>query len=141
MSADTDAIATTACPDCGAAMGDPCVYMGPPRAYEDDKAVRGWMNRRKQADRAGTPMKRAHQGRYHEARQIRGRAARKALREQYRPRPMSSVLRQKGALDPDLHPEPLATYLTAVAFDEHGYSRLREWLGEYGSILDGGDHG
>lgn len=138
MSADTDAIAMAACPDCGAVQGVPCTYM-PPRAYDyEDKQVRGWMSMRRQAQRAGTPTKQAHQGRYRAARDIQNKAARKAAREQYTPRPMSSVLRTKGALDPDRYPEPLATYLAAVAFDHHGYSRLREWLAEHGGIFADG---
>lgn len=134
MSADTEAIALTKCPDCGAVVGDPCVYLTP-KDYDDLKSRRGWMRRQGVADRAGTPMKRVHQGRYHDAQRVRTRAARKAVREQYLPRPMSSVLRQKGALDPDRYPEPLATYLTAVAFDHHGYTRLREWLTENAEIF------
>lgn len=135
MSADTEAIATVTCPDCGAAAGERCVYLTP-RAYDyQEKQVRGWMSRRRQAERAGQPMRRAHQGRYAATREIQNKAARKAVRERYQPRPMSSVLRQKGALDPDRYPEPLATYLTAVAFDEHGYSRLREWLAQNPEIF------
>lgn len=137
MSADTIAVATTRCPDCGMAQGEPCVYLSPKTYDYPDERLRGWMSRRDRASRAGTPMKRAHQGRYVAAREILNRAARKALREERRVlvRPMSSVLRQKGALDPEEHPEPLATYLASVAFDHHGYTRLREWLAENGSIF------
>lgn len=123
MSSETGPLSVS-CPDCKARKGKPCVYIWPKDWDGSPKVRHSWTSVAVQAqmDKAGTPTKRPHNGRYHKI-WLKEQVARKKARD--------AAYAAKNAAGRD-RDAILRANAQAVS-DEH--AQLLDWLRKNARIL------